>query len=151
MPAPPFAHLDDPSHWGVIGFALILLLVLRLRLRGIRGSLSERNWLLAFLAGMPVIYLADWLRFGGSLGWLGIEIAGAAIYWTLVLLAVKRSPWFLAAGIAGHAIWDAGHYQRTEFVPDWYVVGCVVIDLAFGIYAAAQVDLWRRCSRRAEG
>lgn len=144
VPAFPLAHLDDPGRWGVLGYVAILLLILRLRLRGIRGSRAELRLLALFLAGMPLVYLADWFRFGGQHPWLWIELLGAAPYWTLAVLGVRGSPWFLVAGIGGHALWDGWHYQRTAFVADWYVIGCLVIDLAFAFYAAGQVPYWRR-------
>ena len=48
---------------------------------------------------------------------------------------------------AWNALWDAFHYGRAPFVPDWYVVGCVVIDLAMGIWVAGQVAGWRSRGR----
>ncbi len=144
VPEFPLTHLDNPSHWGVVGYAATLVLVLVYRLRGIEGSRREFLLLLAFLAGMPVIYVADWLRYGGSTGWLGIELAGLVLYGTLAVLAVTRAPWFLAAGIAAHGLWDLAHYQRSDYVPDWYAVGCAVIDVAVGLYAAVQVRRWTK-------
>ena len=149
VPALPFAHLDDPSHWGVLGYAFTLVLILRLRWRGIQGSRIEWNWLLLFLAGMPVIYLANWLRFGGDAAWLWIELGGALLYWMLVLLALVRSPWFLVVGIAAHGLWDAWHYDLTDFVPNWYVLGCFIIDVTLGIYAAGQVTYWKNRAHRS--
>lgn len=144
VPEWPLAHLDDPSHWGVLGYAVTLMMLLELRRRGVRGSRFERNWLLLFLMGMPVVFLANWARFGAEPSWLGVELLGLALYWALALLAVARSPWFLAAGIAAHALWDVWHFGRAAFVPDWYVAGCVIVDLALGLYAAGQVRYWRR-------
>ena len=143
VPELPIAHLDDPSHWGVLGYALTLVTVLALRLRGARGTRTERRVLAIFLAGMPLVYVADWLRFGGSGAWLGIELVGTAVFVPLAWWGAKRWPWVLAAGIAAHGLWDLLHYQRTSFVPDWYTIGCAVIDFAGGLYAAAQVELWR--------
>ena len=99
VPALPLAHLDDPSHWGVLGYAITLVVILTLRLRGIQGSGVERFWLTAFLVGMPAIYLADWFRYGEVSGWLWIELVGALLYWSFALLAAVRSLWFLAGGI----------------------------------------------------
>ncbi len=149
VPGLPLAHLDDPGHWGVIGYALVLALVLRLRLKGARGSRTERRLVGLFLAGMPVVYVADWLRFGGALPWLWIELAGVAAFWTLAALGVRRSPWFLVAGLAAHGFWDAAHTGRTQFVADWYTVGCFLVDLAFAVYAAGQVRFWRQRELKA--
>ncbi len=100
---------------------------------------------------MPVVYLADWFRFAGEQPWLWIELAGALAFWVLAVLGAKRSPWLLAAGLAAHGLWDAGHYQRTGFVADWYVVGCFLVDMAFAVYAAGQVRFWRRRQRQGPG
>ena len=143
VPGLPFMHLDDPNHWGVLGFALTLIVLIGLWLRDIRGSRAERDLFVLFLVGMPIIYLADWFRFGGEPIWLAVEIVGALIYWTLAYLAVRRSPWFLAGGIAAHALWDAWHYGSSTYVPDWYVIGCVVIDVAVGIYLISWVREWQ--------
>ena len=149
VPAFPLAHLDDPGHWGIVGYVVVLTLVLRLRLRGISGSRDERTLLASFLAGMPVIYLTDWFRFGGEHPWLWIELLGALPFWGLAALGLHRSPWFLVAGIAGHALWDAGHYGRLDFVADWYALGCFVVDLALAFYAAGQVRSY--CARETRG
>lgn len=143
VPSWPFAHLDDPGHWGVLGYVLVLGLVLRLRLKGARGTRTERRLLALFLAGMPVVYVADWFRFGGELLWLGIELVGVLVFWTLAVLGTRSSPWFLVAGLAAHGVWDAAHVGRTAFVADWYTVGCFLVDMAVAVYAAGQVSLWR--------
>lgn len=143
VPGFPLAHLDDPGHWGVLGYLLVLALVLRLRLKGARGTRSERRLLALFLAGMPVVYVADWLRFGGPPAWLWIELLGVVCFWALALLGWRRSPWFLVAGLFAHGLWDAAHTGRTGFVADWYTVGCFLVDLAFAVYAAGQVRFWR--------
>ena len=51
VPALPLAHLDDPSHWGVLGYAITLVVILTLRLRGIQGSGVERFWRLYVRSG----------------------------------------------------------------------------------------------------
>lgn len=139
VPASPFAHLDDPSHWGVIGYGVTVLLLVLRRLRGRGRHFPERDLLAAFLAAMPVIYLADWLRFDGSSAWIAVEAAGALAFWALAWLGAARSPWFLAVGIAGHALWDVWHFGNVTFVPDWYVLACAVVDPALGVYAAARL------------
>ena len=151
VPESPLRNLDDPNHWGVLGFVLTLLVLVNLWMRGIRGSRTERDLFVLFLVGMPIIYLADWVRFGGDGIWLWVELAGALVYWTLAYLAVRRSPWFLAGGIAAHALWDGWHYGSSTYVPDWYVVGCVVIDLAVGLYLISWVRAWQARTPPAQG
>jgi hypothetical protein len=58
----------------------------------------------------------------------------------LALLGWKRSPWFLAVGIATHGIaWDAWHFKTSPFIPDWYCVFCLAIDLTLAVYVALRV------------
>lgn len=139
VPEVPFAHLDDPSYWGLMGYAVTLGVVVA-RVLGRRSDASERRWMVGFLVGMPVIYVADWLRFGGAAGWLGIELVGLFLYSGVAWLSIRRSPWFLPSGIAGHALWDAAHYQTAGFVPNWYILGCIVVDVALGLYVAGRLS-----------
>lgn len=149
VPEPPFAHLDDPSHWGVLGYGLTIVLLVAGRIAGHgRRWRTERHLLVAFLVAMPVIYLAAWVRFGGAGVWLGVEALGAAAYWALAWLGAVRSPWFLAVGIAGHALWDVWHLGTVTYVPQWYALACGIIDPPVGLYVALRL---RGTSRRAAG
>ncbi len=139
VPGVPFAHLDDPSYWGVIGYALTLVVVVA-RVLGRRSEASERRWMVGFLVGMPLIYIADWLRFGGAAYWLVIEFVGLVLFSGIAWLSVRRSLWFLPSGITLHALWDAGHYEIAGFIPNWYVVGCIVVDVALGLYIAGRLS-----------
>lgn len=143
VPEFPLAHLDDPSHWGVVGYAVTVVLLGRWFTVGPKAHKAERRLLVRFLVGMPLIYLADWLRFGGPGFWLPIELGGGLVYWIIAWLTAKKSPWLLPVGITGHAIWDLLHVGRTSFVPDWYAVGCLVVDVALGLYVFGRVRAWR--------
>ena len=74
----------------------------------------ERNLLVGFLVGMPLVYVARYLF--ASTGrvanhWFAVEVLGTAIFSSLVL-GVKYSPWFLAIGMVLHGLpWDLWHYQ----------------------------------------
>lgn len=147
VPDWPHRHLDDPSYWGVIGYGLAVLAVGRLRLTGRRGTHAERRLLALFLAGMPVVYLACGLRFGASAGWMLGETAAALVFWGMAVAGLRRRGSWLAVGIVAHGMWDTAHHslwpQGLEGpVPDWYVVACLLIDGAVGLYAAAQAHLW---------
>ena len=141
VPGLPFAHLDNPGHWGVLGYFLTLVIIMRQRVPGSRGRALQR-WMVVFLCSMPLIYIAYWLRYGGSQNWLGIELVGLLIYWGLAWMAVAKSPRYLALGIGLHALWDIAHYSRTEFVDDWYTLACLLVDVALAIYIAGQVPQW---------
>lgn len=136
--------VGQPVFSAVMASAIVLTLVTVLRARGRRGSGLERLSLALFLSLMPTVYLMSWLRFGGGAGWLGTELAGQVVFGALAIAGLRRSPWLLAIGIAGHGIlWDAWHYGRTPFMPDWYAIFCAVIDVGLGIYVATQVPAWQ--------
>lgn len=132
VPALPFLHLDDPSHWGVFGFAATAAVLL---------SPSTDNWssrrlqalLRVFLVALPVIYIANCIRWNGGLAGLSIELGGLVI-WSGLALAALRRPVLLPLGIALHAIWDAAHFGRVDYVPDWYIMACIAADLGLAGY-----------------
>lgn len=140
VPEWPLGHLDDPSHWGIVGYAVV---VVALVARTVRGRPAFRRRTMAvFLVAMPVVYLADWARFGGSAGWLAVEAAGAVLYWGLAWMGTVRWIWVLPVGIAGHGLWDLAHLGPVApFVPDWYALACVVVDGALGASLAAAIAL----------
>lgn len=149
VPEWSFAHLAEPVYLAALAAILTSLLVLGLRATGRRGSNLERQALALFLAGMPLIYLASW-ALKPEPGWLAIELGGLVVYATLALLGWTRSVWFLAIGIAAHGLlWDAWHLGRTPFVPDWYALGCLLVDVGLGIYVATEVPRFRPRGRRS--
>jgi hypothetical protein len=134
----------EPVFGGVVGAAALLCLIVVLRAKGRRGTALERRCLALFLLLMPTVYLTSWLRAGGERSWLWIEMGGQILYGGLAFAGLLRSPWFLAAGIAAHGLlWDSWHLGRAPFIPDWYVLACVIIDVCFAAYVAAQVRAWR--------
>ena len=104
-------------------------------------------WLLAaFLCGMPVVYVAQYIvvAHGNAEpeGWLWLELAGVPIFAALALLGVKISPWFLVIGIVAHGFgWDSWHYRSSPYIPDWYSTGCLLVDITIGAYAAVRFSL----------
>ena len=144
VPDLSLAVLGQPAFGAVIGAALTLTLVVVLRGRGRRGSALERSAFAIFLALMPTVYVVSRLRFGGSLQWLWLELLGQGLFAVLALVGARRSPWILAAGIAGHGLlWDSWHHGRTPFMLDWYAVACLIVDVGWGFYVATQVRAWR--------
>ncbi len=123
------------------------------RWKRFRAVTFERKLLASFLAGMPLVYVVRYLF--ASSGrvmsyWFGVEILGAATFGVLAILGVKRSPWFLVIGIALHGLaWDSWHYRTSAYISDWYVILCLVVDLAFAAYVGARVPAYRRASRTA--
>ncbi|MBI5515722.1 MAG: hypothetical protein HY909_18210 [Deltaproteobacteria bacterium] len=135
----PLELLLEPTIGAVAGTAALVTVVVVQRSKGRRGSLLERRVMAAFLALMPTVYLSSWHLHHGAGGWLGLELLGLGVFAALAWWGLKRSPWVLAAGIAAHGVlWDSWHLGRQGFIADWYVVACVVVDLAFGFYVATQ-------------
>ncbi len=126
----------EPCHVALIASALtVLLLVAARSMAPGRAAVIERTVLALFLAGMPAIYLARG-------GWRGIEVAGLFIYGVCALAGWRRIPWMLAAGIAAHgAAWDSWHYfGSSSYIPSWYSLGCLLVDVGIGLYAAVRVS-----------
>lgn len=113
---------------------------------GSRATKFERAWLAAFLVGMPLIYVTGWFlaRDHVASSWMWVELLGLAIYAAFAVLGLKKSAWFLVIGIAGHGVaWDSWHYKSSAYVPDWYAIACLLVDLALAAYVAARVPAYR--------
>lgn len=120
----------DPCRIAVTASAIVVAFLFFTRRLGPRGVQAERRLLAGFLFGMPLVYVARALL-AGSEASLWVEIVGVPLFTALVLLGMKSSPWFLAAGIASHGIaWDAWLYENSAYIPDWYSVFCLLLDLA---------------------
>jgi len=142
----------DPCLWASVAAGATILLLLVTRHLGDHARLFEVRWLAVFLAGMPLIYLARWTLKAAPTGkstWLLVELAGVLLYVTLAILGLKR-PWLIAAGIAAHGIaWDVWHYfPGSSYIPSWYAIGCLVVDIGLGTYAATRIPAWRRAEER---
>lgn len=127
------------------GIAICLWLT---RWQGPRGVAFERYVLAGFLVYMALVYVMRFLyaSTGGAADfWLWVEILSVLIFAVLALLGLKRSPWFLALGIAFHGIaWDAWHYRNSTYIPDWYVVACLAVDVTLGAYVATRIPVYQR-------
>lgn len=133
VPDWPHRHLGNPSYWAVVGF---VVLVLRLLVRP-RASWdaegANRRVILAFLAVVQLIYVANWARFGGATWELGIELGGAAL-WIAIAYSARRSDVPLWLGCAAHGLWDAVHFGRVSFIPEWYAASCMAADVGIGAF-----------------
>lgn len=133
VPDWPHRHLDDPSYWGLIGYLVVFLAVFA------RGSASwsarsaNRRMIRLFLVGLPAIYVANRLRFGGSAAELAVQGAGLLLWLTFAVRA-SRSDLVLWFGCTAHAVWDAAHFGRVDFVPVWYVSLCLAADIGLGAF-----------------
>ncbi|HEY6938391.1 MAG TPA: hypothetical protein VI424_14625 [Terriglobales bacterium] len=145
---PSWRALGDPFLLGAVGGAVTVVCLWLTRWRG--AMKFERAWLAAFLAGMPLIYVMGWFvaRDHVASSWMWVELLGLAIYAAFAVLGLKKSAWFLAIGIAGHGLaWDAWHYKNSAYVPDWYAVACLLVDVALAAYVAARVPAYREAWR----
>ncbi|HET6975133.1 MAG TPA: DUF6010 family protein [Pyrinomonadaceae bacterium] len=116
----------------VVGFFLGVGFLALIRRSG--SYAREKRSIAIGLVVAALIYVGFGI-FSGSLRWLLIELAGVPIYAVFAWLGVRRSGWFLAAGWALHPLWDAGlHDYSTQFVPDWYIAGCIGFDLLVAAY-----------------
>lgn len=141
------AILIDPclQAAAIAGATIVLLYVTRLL--GARGVAIERIVLALFLAGMPLVYILRWVQYrdGAGRGWLWLELLGFVVFAVFAVLGLKISPWYLAAGIAAHGIaWDIWHYFIGEtYMPHWYAIACLLVDVGLGVYVAARIPAWR--------
>lgn len=144
---PAWTALLDPCILASLASVVTLILIYVARWRGDGGARFERGLLALFLAGMPVIYLARWLAFrpeDSSPAWLAIELVGLGLFGLLAVLGLRRSPWFLAVGIVGHGVvWDVSHLT-SAYMPSWYAIMCLLVDVGLGLYTAARIPGWRR-------
>lgn len=113
----------------------------------------ERALLAAFLMGMPLVYVMGWFaaRDHAASSWIWVELLGLAFFAVFVALGLKNSPLLLAIGITGHGFaWDSWHYKNSVYIPDWYAVACLLVDLALGAYVAVRVPAYREVWRVAK-
>lgn len=143
VPDWPHRHLTDPSYWGVIGFLLLAVVMLGRRAGSWGAGSANRRTVLAFLVLVPVVYVADRIRFGGSGVELGLQLGGLAT-WVVLAVVARRSDLALWLGCVLHALWDAAHFGRVSFVPEWYAAACLAADVGLG----ASVLVWLRTASR---
>ena len=133
VPDWPHRHLDDPAYWGVIGYLAILPFLWGARHQTFGPATRNRQLILLFLLALQVVYVAGWLRFGGSPTELVVQLAGLALWIGIAALA-RRADLVLWLGCAAHAAWDGFHHGRIDFIPGWYALACLVIDLGMGLF-----------------
>ena len=147
----PWKVSGDPCLVAAAATVAITTLLWVTRWQGLRGANFERYLLAGFLVFMALVYVMRYLFFStGTTAsrWLWIEILSVAIFAPLAVIGVKRSPWFLAIGIAMHGLaWDSWHYHKSAYMPDWYILACLAVDITLGAYVAARIPVYQRASR----
>ena len=120
----------------VVGLFLGIVFILLVRMSG--------SYARSFAVGLVVtalIYVGLAVFGNSSSAWILIELAGVAIFAVFAWLGLRKTGWFLVAGWALHPLWDAGlHDYSTQFVPHWYIGGCIGFDLLVAIYIAYWVQ-----------
>ncbi|MFD6445276.1 hypothetical protein ACFWEJ_09235 [Promicromonospora sp. NPDC060204] len=117
---------------------LLGLALLALTIAGGVGGLPP--WLILGVALVyPVVGLVRRSIRGRSM--VLLQAAGLAVFAVVALLATAfagqdTGAYVVAAGLVGHAVWDAFHHRAGAVVWRWYAEACVVYDL---LLAAAVV------------
>ena len=141
VPDSPLEHLGEPCYLALFAYAGTLVILAGLRPLGARGRRHERLLLAVFLAGMPLVYVANALVHGAGVPLLLIELAGVVLYGTLAWFGGAGSFRLLALGITAHGVWDLAHHGQADVVPDWYPIACTLIDFALGFLVWSRRDL----------
>ena|SRR5690348_4205519 len=147
----PWRVSADPCIAAAAATVVITACLWLARWQGSRGATFEKYLLAAFLVYMALVYLMRYLFvFTGRAvnSWLWVEIIGLPIFATFAVLGVKRSPWFLAIGIATHGLaWDSWHFRTSAYMPDWYVIACLALDITLAAYVGARIPAYRSASK----
>lgn len=139
VPDWPHRHLAEPSYLGALGFgASVVLFLAQRRLGWARGGLNRRLGQV-FLFALPIFYVASWARHGASAPLLAVELCGVAI-WLAFAITAGRANWALWLGCLLHAAWDAAHFARTDYPPEWYIAACLAADVAVAAYLYAELQ-----------
>jgi hypothetical protein len=72
---------------------------------------------------------------------LGAEIAVASGFSLLAVLGFKKSPWLVAAALAGHGAFDFVHHRFIDNpgVPHWWPGFCLACDVVMGAWCAGRL------------
>lgn len=138
VPDWPHRHPDDPSYWGIVGFVVLVVTLLAAPRRSWGSGGGARRAVVAFLALVQLVYVLNWFRFGGSGVELGLQLLALAA-WLGAAFAARRSDTVLWVACVTHALWDAAHFARVGFVPDWYAAGCLAADIGLGAFVLLQL------------
>lgn len=138
VPDWPHRHLADPSYWAVAGFVLLTVRLLSFSRRSWQPGSAARHTVLAFLAIVPMVYVAEWFRFGGSGAELGLQLGGLVL-WLSAAFAARRSDTVLWVACIAHALWDAVHFGRVSFIPEWYAAACLAADVGLGAFVLLEL------------
>lgn len=105
----------------------------------------------AFYATLVIVVATYYVLFAavaGSTQALVLECLGVAVFAVLAVIGFHRSPWLVAAALAGHGVFDFFHHAviTNPGVPVWWPGFCMSFDVLAGGLMAVLLA-WR--SRRA--
>jgi hypothetical protein len=134
LPGSPFADLTEPTLLAALA-SIAVTLVLAITRFVARPPWLDRLVLTTFLAAMPLIYAWCAILRGDARD-LALESIGVLVYGGAAVAGYLRWPWLIGAGIIAHGLgWDLWHHGHSSYVPDWYSVACLVVDLGIGAFA----------------
>lgn len=137
----------EPTILAAIGTPILLAVLVGLRVKN-AAVRWERAGLALFLLLMPTVYLSSLALHGGGAIWLVVEALGQVLFAAVALTGWRKAPWVLAVGLAGHGLaWDSWHHGRTDFIPDWYTLACLLVDIGCGTYALSRLKVWNAAAR----
>ena len=146
----PWQASFDPCLLAAVATAIIIICLWLTRWGGVRGANFERYLIALFLAAMPFVYVLRYLLHSTANVpnfWAWVEVLGILVFGAFAVLGIKRSPWLLAIGILLHGLaWDLWHYRNSTYIPDWYAIFCMAVDLAFAAYVAARLPAYRNAA-----
>lgn len=159
IPAPTAATAKHPSYSAGIGTFVIYTWLVAAPGTRLHRPRWEKGLMTAFLAIMPVAYVNSLLVTRAGLcvgaagvgapesigaGWLPLELAGIPVFGALAWIGARRVPWVLPVGVMAHGLlWDSWHIGRAPFMPDWYSIACLIIDVGWGFWALGRLSAWR--------
>ena len=113
-----------------IGIVLAVGVALFARRSGLDRDRAFYSTVLIVVALYYVLFAA----MSGSIETVLVESIGVTLFATAAVVGFKRSMWIVAAGLAGHGLFDAvhGHIVENSGVPAWWPAFCSAYDVAAG-------------------
>jgi hypothetical protein len=110
----------------VVGIVLGLLIVVFARLTGLDRDRAFYPTMLIVIA----LYYILFAVMGGSPRALALESIQLVVFTTVAILGFKSNLWWVAGGLAGHAVFDSvhGYLIANPGVPEWWPSFCLTID-----------------------
>ena len=107
----------------------------------------------AFYATVLIVVASYYVLFavmGGGGQVLVAELLGMSVFGAAAVLGFKLSPWIVAAGLAGHGVFDSFHGSvvANPGMPPWWPAFCGSYDVCAGVILAWLLWHERKSSRR---